>query len=355
MNKLVSRNSVQRFKQGRKIVKSDNGLKFSPRKEEHIGLYNRKIVGLDDKGKPIYRWGTTNNDGMFIPISEEKHLNDGTILNVNGSKSTERARQIAAQQKKIKNQSPDSVPPVVSGNTERPYYLKGFQSRMNQDLKNRSDVQAFQQKLIDLYGANAVGKYGADGTWGADTQAAYDRYLADQKRRQLADNLQFTKPDITTDIGTVPEPKVEPSVTPKLQSRYSNFDYSGSNRAIRDLGFNNYNGLVNFVKSNPNNPFAQDLITRFTDVNNWNQNDVESALGVSGTYKRGINGDFSDIMRSMNDWQLEARTDNNGTVYSSPHVKDLFEKVQVSPENRVLFPRFKFKKGGQLNFIRVVQ
>lgn len=141
-------------------------------------------------------------------------------------------------------------------------------------LADRDAVKAFQEKLGVV----------ADGIWGKNTEAAYQAMLA--KNREEA-------PVLTQQ----PIQQYVPSAS-TLGYR-TNFDYTGPNSNIRDLGFNDYATMVNFINNNPDHQFSKDMIKRFENTNTWNQNNVESALNVSGKYRRG---DFSDLMKSQADW-----------------------------------------------------
>lgn len=85
---------------------------------------------------------------------------------------------------------------------------------------------------------------------------------------------------------------------------YSAWDYS---KGVDNLGFNDYAGLVNFVRGNADNGFAKDLIHRFGAVDTWKQADIENALGVRGRYGKGFlgSGDYADMLRSMATWAGE--------------------------------------------------
>ena len=141
-------------------------------------------------------------------------------------------------------------------------------------------------------------------------------------------------------------------------------NYSG--QALKNLGFNNYNTMVNYVLNNPQNQFSKDLTKLLGDVNTWNQADIEQNLGVSGNYRGSRTGDFGDMARSMNilagTWNgtqdgkvdLASRTGSDGIVYSNSRVKDLFDKYagkSLLSKN----PVTRFKKGGFVNFRIAVQ
>ena len=112
-----------------------------------------------------------------------------------------------------------------------------------------------------------------------------------------------------------------------------------SNDDIRSLGFNNYQGLLNAASNsaNSNNNFLKAMYDRYgSDTSKWNQATIENDLGVKGKYRRFGRGDLGDMSRSMMAWvgknngeidrDVRSRTGANGTVYSSPYIKNLYER-----------------------------
>lgn len=74
---------------------------------------------------------------------------------------------------------------------------------------------------------------------------------------------------------------------------------------IRNLNFNNYQGLVNAAANpaNDNNAFMIALKNRYgNDVTKWNQQQIENDLGVRGKYRSFGGGDFGDMSRAMASW-----------------------------------------------------
>lgn len=176
-----------------------------------------------------------------------------------------------------------STPATNRGNGQR-YYTSGYEDRVRElGLNNRNDIIDWQNTL--KAGGYDIGSHGVDGVWGKDTERAYQEYLR-------MSNPKPNKVTVTTPAPTAPD-----------FGYRSTFDYnSGTNKGIRDLGFNNYQGLLSYVKANPNDAFARDLIQRFGDTDKWTQANIETQLGVRGRYRRGRGGDFSDIFRSMAEW-----------------------------------------------------
>lgn len=174
---------------------------------------------------------------------------------------------------------------------------KNFLSKMTDDQKKWLDQRGIDyssaeqlQGYLNRIGKN-IGKFGADNKWGNASQAAWD---------DLVNTTMKNNPLQTT----IEEP--EPVVDAPDPFGYSTTNHYGDGMALKELGFNNYSGLKNYVIANQNNQFAKDLKQRFgNDVNAWNQTDVENALGVSGTYRGGYAGDFGDMARSMARWAGE--------------------------------------------------
>lgn len=125
-----------------------------------------------------------------------------------------------------------------------------------------------------------------DNKWGKNSQAAWENFV-----------------NTTMKNNPLQTPVEEPILDQPDPFGYSTTNHYGNGMALKELGFNNYSGLKNYVIANQNNQFAKDLKQRFgNDVNAWNQTDVENALGVSGTYRGGYAGDFGDMARSMAKW-----------------------------------------------------
>lgn len=86
MKNLISKNPVQRFKFGRKIVKAQGGLKTSTPVQETIGRYvrekNRSLFGSG------WRWYDTQAPAGKSHVALDRRIKqDGWILNPDGTKS----------------------------------------------------------------------------------------------------------------------------------------------------------------------------------------------------------------------------------------------------------------------------
>lgn len=180
MKNLVSRNPVQRFKQGRKIVKAQGGVKTSRRTPGGQIIYDNNSseprffsrfwsyltspqqsrVGMN--GKPIVDTVAKQNTYKTPELkgSKEAYLNR---LQQQGftAKPTNKVDTTQTQKSQLKPQS----------KLQNNIWIKGYNRH-----PEITDVRAMQQKLLDL-GLLKGSKFGVDGKWGRDTEAAYQKYL----------------------------------------------------------------------------------------------------------------------------------------------------------------------------------
>lgn len=169
MNKLVSKNSVQRFKQGRKIVKAEDGwtlirgravqtpISFHDRKKlTHRYILAGKQYGSFDGGKTYYGLSEGGR-----PLSYKANNQLLAAIERGKSKSTVGARGI--------NKSKNTV------STTAPRFLSRYSDRMS-EIGGVNNIKAWQEKLKDYYDA---GTYNPDSVWGDNTEKAYRKYLAD--------------------------------------------------------------------------------------------------------------------------------------------------------------------------------
>ena len=248
MNKLISRNPIQRFKQGRKLIKAQNGLDF-PYKGNRIKLglnapslnytipeINFPTDKIEDlpsippmpypyKGKKVQIGLDTN-----IDLSPEKSLQkkkgrkfidkDGSIywLGSDGSKT------LMSQGKS------DNVNTQVANK--------------NNSIQYRNPrVTTWQNKLKDFY---EPGTFAADGIWGDNTEAAYQKYLQlvnvpemsqeEAKAATTPRQVQFVNPvNLNSTPIQVPQTYNRTQVREFLRNKGVNpYDFSGNQRrAIR--------------------------------------------------------------------------------------------------------------------------
>ena len=247
MNKLVSKNPVQRFKQGKKIVKalwgidlayidnpsvmtaSGHGPKISdvhiPTKQERQLGNNLAAIGAagaagasgnliatksNVANKILNAMPSTGQNPYYDPYTEGLTLGGMVatpiVVAAQGNKNNQQKKnhiplgKVQAMRQKYlgksnmdiakeethnyleglrnkyvrpfnkkNNSSTKTVIPVNN------YYLKGFENRKD-EIAKLGGVRAMQNELIKLGLLND--KFGADGRWGKNTEAAYQKYLS---------------------------------------------------------------------------------------------------------------------------------------------------------------------------------
>ena len=302
-------NEIQKFKQERKILKAQNGTKtyyeitekpkivLTKGKEESLGTYNRKI----HNGK--WAWGQYDGEGNFIPITKQVIFKDGTILNTNGSKSSISARNAIKNVKVIErgyidangNKIPINPPqnddkvkpkrPLKDWGKEFTNFMGGLSSEQQEWLKQNGlqDATRLQEYLNNM--KFNVGKFGADGKFGKDSKAAWDRFVAsgimgknnDQEilKRQLE---QKTEP-----LVDAPDP-----FGYKTSNTYEDDNFADK---VRALGIKSNADLMHFMYESKKPNWKGDAWqTQF-------RNDVDRLLG----------GDYSDknirkVFKTKNGW-----------------------------------------------------
>lgn len=194
--KLVSKNSVQKFKWGNKIIKADNGivLNILGHKTE-IGPTASKVLRKMKKAYNYYKVnsGATEDFGLLYgrtgdPITFIRNVIDGNVIDPN-QKSNEKIIP-----KNDKNSKKNSITITKSSTlVTKPRFLSKY-SNMSNVIGGANNIKAWQEKLKDYYAPNT---YNPDSIWGANTQAAYEKYLEDQTKQ----NVKFGTSDMIADIN----------------------------------------------------------------------------------------------------------------------------------------------------------
>lgn len=220
MQNLVSKNPVQRFKQGRKIVKAQNGQQFIYYKGRDGKDYEAWRGGNDWYYRQKGTTGMTRMPYDYITTTGQKFYNStskGAVANTYDvvNNMSNKQQDVPVTGKMVSNKSP-----LWDINYKIDNYINGFNSAQQgkiigsklvvprsmkagyNDYKNSqaiskqtitkpvnnrwvngiqkrdeiTDVRATQQMLKDA--GFDIGKYGVDGKWGKDTENAYQQYLA---------------------------------------------------------------------------------------------------------------------------------------------------------------------------------
>ena len=292
MNKLVSKNPVQRFKEGKKIAKAQFGNIIQIDSENDIWQdkstgkkyqrnwrgrrWNRTPQGTSSNdfgnyfqeyspsvpqqrigmnGKPIVDTvsspqNTNNNLNTkeYIPVGgvqamRQKYLGKSNmdVAKEETHNYLEGLRNKYSRPFQKNNSSVKTVTPVDN------YYLKGFEKRKD-EIAKLGGVRAVQ-KMLGFTTGN-----GLDGKWGRDTEAAYQKYLIANaaKTPSLEDTINaaqnqpiLSTPTINPSEYTFTESQLSglgenPYYEPHPELRFNNFDRTQTRQWLRDNGFNPY-------------------------------------------------------------------------------------------------------------------
>lgn len=238
MSKLISKNSIQRFKQG-----GSNSA-------------NRVYTEIYDTGTGVTKKGYTI-DGEFQEFSDEA-LHQ--ILNSNKK-----------EKPSIRKKS----------STKRP--ISKFTKAFN-EARARGD--AFFTFGGQDYSTQKKGEVMDESKWGTE---AYRNWKTPITETSVTETPITETPTINKPITNNPGYYAIP------------VDYDNA-ESFNQLGIKDYNTLKQFVIDNPRHQFSQDMIRRFKDTDQWTQNDIESALKVKGKYRNGYQGDLYDIRNSMKNY-----------------------------------------------------
>ena len=184
------------------------------------------------------------------------------------------------------------------------------QHAQDNNLTDRDSVRRFQKEVLGFDDTQA------DGIWGGNTEAAYSRWKANKD----AATLQLNSPIKQITVSNIP---------------ISRWD---TNENLKGR-FNNYASMQNYVNNNPEDSFSKAMTTRFGNTNTWNQQDVENALDVAGTYR---GSDRRDIANSFNTYyQQQQKTDNN--------IKNIINNTNQTMNNWRNFTSNLFKNRGLIS------
>lgn len=183
MNKLISRSPVQRFKQGRKILFAKWGdkaedptpIKVPGTNEYYFGTWtggdiidgtklirDTEQVRKKDERHPFYE---NYIGGPYSRISRGKSMDAYYSIPLDRTNSYKATNSKPVIDEK---QLPKKSKQIITNNI----FIKGFQNRKG-EIK---DVKAMQNELIKL--GLLKDRFGADGKWGKNTEAAYQKYLS---------------------------------------------------------------------------------------------------------------------------------------------------------------------------------
>lgn len=292
MTKLVSKNPVQRFKEGRKIVKAKNGYLTTAPTNETIGNYirekNRSLFGSG------WRWYDTRNPRGRDHVALDKEVEvDGWILKPNGSKVAVAARNNPQQKKSqqpttekqankqttVESNSQNASSTIQNNNTQNKPNNGGSTSNKplnsNKPVNNNKGTASGNISFKTTFN-NARNSGLQEFTWNGKRfntkKAGEENYIwqngnwVSPNQSALAfkpiDNLSLELPKVTANnlaglsgnTSVVQPTKVEPVIQPRNYFNYTlpNYDLIAQNR-LKQSGIRTYlkqGGNLKFKFSN---------------------------------------------------------------------------------------------------------
>ena len=314
MQNLVSKNPIQRFKQGKKVVKALDGLKADFRyfldnngkvfqgHVNHLGASNNRTL--------THRYQTSSgNYGSFDGGKTYYELNSGRPLSYKAN-----AQLLTAINKgKFKNNSSsnflnsdqnqrllESMSQQTTSGPKRPLKTKeqwasDYNSAINELTPQQlmyldslgiggKDAQSMQQSINDYYTKNNINatQLATDNKWGKNSKAALTKILSSMPTNYRNADMQQG----LDNEKNIPETILTP--TPKIEMPYTStgtYDMDKS-KTLKNFGIRDYNSLLSYVNENPGNSIASDLKQRFGETSEWNQQNIENEIGIGGHYGR---------------------------------------------------------------------
>ena len=319
-SKLVSRNPIQRFKQGKSIIKAALGIKTSPSSTgTKIGDWERVSQG----GKPLW----FNRKQMKFLGNGEEVLVDGNYLKGDGSYTSKSLRTVKAvkqkdgsmlykmadgtwrnekgqrlvfashQQTPIKEEVPADRKSITKPVDN--YYLKGFERRQN-EISKLGGVRAVQ-KMLGFTEGN-----GLDGKWGKNTEDAYIEYLQKKNAPELPSNDEL----VSYIQGQIKNPEIKfdtPNFGYRTNNTYDNQDFRNrlnsmgikSNADLIDFGWRTSGENYDWKGDNWAKQFRGDINQALGG--DWSDANIQKTFNTSGRWGNGFlgSGDISDFQRTL--------------------------------------------------------
>ena len=361
MNKLVSRNPVQRFKQGKKIqkfqeagkiyYKGRDGKDYEAWRGGNDWYYRQR--GTTGMTRMPYDYTTTTGQKFYSSTPRGAVANNYETVKKMYNKYGSAEQQLAKQQAKTegviplggiastrerilnRNQKNKNVRDTTSNSTKVTpkkssydkfiYANEGKLGGWNKSvgLGNINDQESLDiikqlgwegksaEEVQNLLNSNDIGgnRVVVDNKWGNQSKAALQNYYSRWK-----DEQEMLHPTVKKENSSTIQLPQAPIMQRQAISDYSNY---ASNLKSALGNNNNFQGLSNLVwkeYADDDNSFAanfsRDMRTRFKDYGtqqSWldNQAAIEKMLNISGRYRGSRSGDFGDIARSQASWAGE--------------------------------------------------
>ena len=292
MNKLVSRNPIQRFKQGKSIIKATLGIKTSPSSiGTKIGDWERVSQG----NKPLW----FNRKQMKFLGNGEEVLVDGNYLKGDGSYTSKSLRTVKA----VKQKDGSMLYKMADG-TWRNEKGQRLVFASHQQAPKKEEVPAARKSVTKPVERNTQAATPPQSTVTPPPSQSTVQFTPG-----IINNGQFTPTGETTTQFN--KTSLIPQFTPKPQETFgpstfnTNVTYnSGNIRANRGVNYSNVNEYWDYLNNNKdsNDYKLFQNIMRTTD-GNLNRDVFDQTMakyGISGNLGRRDSGRLANLLNDLN-------------------------------------------------------
>ena len=360
MKNLVSRNPVQRFKEGRKIVKAEEGTQFwmgrmgdwysgnkkgntyinptqiTPEKivPQKDGRTIAKINGkwYNQNGQEITSFGSsvpkTNN---FSKIRQSANDYANKLLKSNTAKVSTPVSSPGRIQKNWNNEFTNNFTNTLTQAQRQYLDSKGI------NYTNASDVQKF---LMDQLHTD-LGGFKNDGKWGKNSIQAWKDFATNH----IPENFDVTQEQKNMNVGTTSYVPTKPvaNLGYRTSNTYENNDFSDK---LKNMGIRSNADLIDFMHK--------------TNGENYNWNGDNWARQFRSDVNQALGGDYSDanirkVFNTSNNWgrgflgggdirDFQTALQTNAGIWNGSYDRNLGNYVK-----NIDWSKFKlYKQGGQL-------
>lgn len=337
-------NAIQKFKQGRKLIKFQAGggwagfytvgnvprhvASKSPTRKRYLLdpddiWYSRgyKVISRNgiDMVDPRHDWMDLISKQEDRPIQDTPTKNKSSKPQTGGSNTNATNTNVGKGSK----------------TSQSLYYTSNYKGRVPEKLSSRDAVSNFQETYLKNY--YTPGTYIADGIWGDNTQAAYDKYLA-----TLAQNVQPTAAPVVETPVVIPEVEVPIAVQEYRPGIYNNEGYipmAGS--------YTNVNGLYDYIINNPTSREAMLFNTAYGNLFNRELFDkVMNQYGISGHLGRRDTKRLNGLLDLLKQIGTDGSNERNDFIKTINNPSVLYNRNGgLLSKNPI--QRFKLKRGGK--------
>lgn len=371
MNKLVSRNPVQRFKEGKKILKGEDGLRTKSQyyylnpDTGHMGIRRDSSSGADNDIRLTQRYnfqgnqyGSFDNGKTYYNLSTGKPLNfksNQTLLNAinrrNSIKIGDENKNV--ERTKVKTGKSFVRTPINWNDEFTNNFTNTLTNAQRQYLDskgiNYTNAAEVQKFLMDQLQTD-LGGYKNDGKWGKNSIQAWKDFATNN----IPENFDVQRNQETMTIGNKPYVEQPTTPTPTLGYRtYNTYEGNDFSNKLKHMGIGSNADLIDFMYKTKEKDFnwgGDTWARQFrSDVDRalggqYSDENIKKVFGISGNWGKGFlgRGDIGDFQNAL---QINAGTWNG--IYDNK-LQNLVKNIDWS--------KFKYyKKGGQLPSRNIVE